>query len=254
VTVFSPTRDWDAATYDRVSDVQLRWGIEVLDRLGLRGDETVLDAGCGTGRVTRVLLERLPRGGVAAVDGSAAMVERARQSLPREVEVLRQDLLELQLDRPVDVVFSNAVFHWISDHDTLFRRLYAALRPGGRIHAQCGGEGNVERFHQRVEEVLSSAPFAEHVEGWRRPWYFSSAAEAERALGAAGFIGIECSLEPKLVTPDDTPAFLATVCLGAHLEQLPEDLREPFVQAVMERTGDPAALDYMRLNISARRP
>lgn len=250
----SRPRDWDAATYDRVSDVQLRWGIEVLDRLDLRGDETVLDAGCGTGRVTARLLERLPRGRVIAVDGSPAMVELARQNLPPEAEVLLQDLTRLELDEPVDVVFSTAVFHWIQDHELLFRRLHATMRPGGRLHAQCGGEGNVEDFLRQVDLVMAEAPFAEHLAGWRRPWLFSTPERAEAALAAAGFTAIECTLEPKRVIRKDSHGFLASVCLGAHLEALPDHLREPFVGAVVERTGGPVTLDYVRLNISARRP
>jgi trans-aconitate 2-methyltransferase len=91
------TRDWDAATYDRVSSPQVEWAGPVLDRLELRGDETVLDAGCGTGRVTAVLAQRLPRGRVIAVDGSPAMVAEARKRLPGDVDVRVADLLELTL-------------------------------------------------------------------------------------------------------------------------------------------------------------
>ncbi|MDQ4131321.1 MAG: methyltransferase domain-containing protein [Actinomycetota bacterium] len=125
--------DWDAATYDRVSDPQLGWGLELLDRLPLRGDEVVLDAGCGSGRVTRALLERLPGGRAIAVDASPAMVERARAALGSQARVLRGDLCELTLEEPVDAVFSNAVFHWIPDHARLFSRLRDVLRPGGRL-------------------------------------------------------------------------------------------------------------------------
>ncbi|MBA3328711.1 MAG: methyltransferase domain-containing protein, partial [Solirubrobacterales bacterium] len=118
---------------------------EVLHRLDLRGDETVLDAGCGSGRVTRMLLDRLPRGRVIAVDASPDMVGRAREELGPGADVRRADLatLRLQTAESVDAVFSNAVFHWVDDHDALFASLAGALRPGGRLVAQCGGEGNV---------------------------------------------------------------------------------------------------------------
>jgi trans-aconitate methyltransferase len=156
-------RDWDAATYDRVSDPQVEWALEVLDRLPLRGDETVLDAGCGSGRVTRLLLERLPRGRVVAVDAAPAMVEQARAALGDRATVLLADLAELELDEPVDAVFSNAVFHWVADHERLFTRLHAALRPGGRLVAQCGGEGNVERFLAVARAVAEEPPFADYL-------------------------------------------------------------------------------------------
>jgi trans-aconitate 2-methyltransferase len=138
-------RDWDASTYERVSGPQVEWAARVLHRLPLRGDETVLDAGCGSGRVTQMLLERLPRGHVVAVDAAPSMVEAARAALGDRATVLLSDLTELEVDEPVDAAFSNAVFHWIPDHARLFARIHAALRPGGRLIAQCGGAGNIAR-------------------------------------------------------------------------------------------------------------
>jgi len=242
------TRDWDAATYDRVSAPQVEWAEKVLERLPLRGDETVLDAGCGSGRVTRMLLDRLPRGHVVAVDSAPSMVEHARAALdPKRSTVLRADLTELSLDEPVDAVFSNAVFHWIADHDALFARLHAALRPGGRLVAQCGGRGNVERFHDAAKAVASAEPFASFLAGWEGPWNFAGAEETAERLERAGFIRVEAWLEPYPVTPPDPAGYLRTVCLGYHLEQLPEELRQPFVDAVRERCG--RKLDYVRLNL-----
>src|SRR5271165_5870613 len=135
-----PVREWDGASYDRISATMEKLGLEVLDRLELRGDEAVLDAGCGSGRITQALVERLPRGRVIAVDESESMVQAARARLGGRAEVRVIDLLELELDAPVDVVFSTATFHWIADHGRLFSRLRAALRTGGRLVAQCGGE------------------------------------------------------------------------------------------------------------------
>src|SRR5687767_13452615 len=127
-----PPRDWNAAAYERLSAPIEAMGRDVLDRLVLRGDETVVDAGCGTGRVTAALVERLPRGRVIAVDGSAAMVRKARERLPdARVDVRQADLLELDLGETVDAVLSTATFHWILDHDRLFGNLHAALAPGG---------------------------------------------------------------------------------------------------------------------------
>ena len=244
------TRDWDAATYDRVSAPQVEWAERVLERLPLRGGETVLDAGCGSGRVTQLLLERLPRGRVVAVDSAPSMVEHAREALdPARATVFRADLTELVLDDPVDFAFSNAVFHWIGDHDALFARLFAALRPGGRLVAQCGGEGNVERFHQAAKAVTLEQPYAEHLAGWEGPWNFASAEETAERLERAGFGEVETWLEPYPITPPDPSSYLRTVCLGHHLEQLPDELRAPFVEAVRERCG--SELDYVRLNMDA---
>jgi trans-aconitate 2-methyltransferase len=246
------TRDWDAATYDRVSDPQVEWAGEVLARLPLQGGETVLDAGCGSGRVTAMLLERLPAGRVIAVDSSRAMVAHARAALGDRATVLQANLTELELDDPVDAVFSNAVFHWIEDHDRLFERLFATLRPGGRLVAQCGGAGNVERFHRAAADVGAEPPYADYLAGWAGPWHFAGAEQTANRLRRAGFTEVETWLEPRPVAPPDPTGYLRSVCLGPHIERLPEALRTGYVEAVRDRCG--RELDYVRLNIDARRP
>jgi trans-aconitate 2-methyltransferase len=153
-------RDWDAATYDRVSDPQFAWALEQLARLELAGEEVILDAGCGSGRVTAELAGRVPRGRVYGVDVAPSMVEHARRALGAAATILCQDLVELELPEPVDVVFSNATFHWIGDHDALFAALHRAMKPGGRLLAQCGGLGNIDSFREIADAVAAERPFA----------------------------------------------------------------------------------------------
>ena len=139
-------RDWDAATYDRVSDPQLAWAREQLERLDLNGDEVVLDAGCGSGRVTALLADLVPRGRVYAVDVAPSMVAHAREALGDRATVFCQDLVELELPERVDAIFSNATFHWIHDHDALFAALHRTLlarRPARRAVRRA-------RQHRRV--------------------------------------------------------------------------------------------------------
>lgn len=249
------TRNWDAATYDRVADPQEEWGRGVLDRLELSGDETVLDAGCGSGRVTRVLLERLPRGRVIGVDASASMIEKAREELGERVKLIVSDLLQLELAEQVDAIFSNATFHWIIDHERLFERLLAALRPGGALEAQCGGIGNVAGFLRTVDAVSGDERFAPHLRGVAASsWNFASPGDTETRLRGAGFAEVRCWLEEHRVRPRDPKGYLRSVCLGPHMERLPEHMQGPFVDAVLEFETRPLTLDYVRLNISARRP
>jgi trans-aconitate 2-methyltransferase len=249
-----PTREWDAAVYDRVADPQEAWGREVLDRLPLDGGETVLDAGCGSGRVTELLLERLPRGRVVGVDASAGMVEQARARLGGRAELRVVDLTDLRLDREVDAVFSNAVFHWIADHERLFARLHAALRPGGRLAAQCGAQGNVKRVLDAVRGAYGEGDFADAERPPRGTWNFAGIRETEARLRAAGFADVEVWTAERPATPFDPRALLRTVVLGPHLERMAEPLRDRFVEAVLEQLGDPPVFDYVRLNIAARRP
>jgi trans-aconitate 2-methyltransferase len=244
-------REWDAETYDAVSDPQFEWGMEVLERLELRGDEVAVDAGCGSGRVTAELADRLPGGRVIAVDGSEAMVVKAKERLGERVDCLVCDLTELQLPEPVDLIFSTATFHWIGDHDLLFQRLRAALKPGGRLVAQCGGQGNVAAHGKAIAAVAADPNFGQHLGGARGLWNFASPEETEPRLGAAGFEGARCWLEPKPVQPARPLEFISTVTLGPVLDQLPPEKRQPFAEAVLEHEGDPLVLEYVRLNIEA---
>jgi trans-aconitate 2-methyltransferase len=246
----SPTRDWDARAYDRVADPMTRWGSTVLDRLPLRGDERVLDAGCGTGRVTEQLAERLPRGRVVALDGSASMVEAARERLARfgdRIEYVVADLgAPLPIAGQVDAILSTATFHWVPDHDALFANLAAVLTAGGWLVAQCGGAGNIASI-QRVLATIG--------DGWTGPVHFETPDATARRLAAAGFEAIECWLtdEPTRFEPGEPfETYLRTVVLGAHLERLPASEHDAFVRRVAEGIGSPV-IDYVRLNIVARR-
>ncbi len=248
----SATRDWDASSYHRVSVPHEEWARSVLDRLPLSGEETVLDAGCGSGRVTALLIERLPRGRVIAVDGSASMIEKVGETLRPGDRALVADLTEVELDEPVDAVFSSAVFHWVADHELLFRRLHAALKPSGRLAAQCGGAGNIDRLRRISDEVATREPFAPHFEGFESPWNYAGAEETEARLQAAGFTDVGCWLQPWTIEPAEPAEFLRTVCLGPQVDRLPAELRDPFVDAVIEAEPKPLQLEYVRLNIEAR--
>lgn len=247
-------REWDAETYDAVSDPQFEWGMEVLERLELRGDEVVVDAGSGTGRITAELAGRLPQGRVIAVDGSAAMVEKAKERLGERADYLVSDLVELALPEPVDLVFSTATLHWIPDHDALFRRLRAALKPGGRLVAQCGGQGNVAEHTRAIAAVAADPEYGQHLSGTKAPWNFASPEQTERRLRAAGFTDVRCWLEPKPVQPARPLEFISTVTLGPILDQLPEEKRKPFAEAVLAEEGQPLVLNYVRLNMEAWAP
>jgi trans-aconitate 2-methyltransferase len=245
--------DWDAATYDRVAAPQEEWGVKVIDRLELAGDETVLDAGCGSGRLTRHLVERLPNGRVIGVDASPSMIAKARERLGDSVELRNVNLLDLELPEPVDAVLSGATFHWIKDHDRLFARLHSALRPGGAIEAQCGGQGNVAEIENAILGLEGDERFSPYLRTLQSPWYFASVADTESRLERAGFGEIRCWLSDAPTTPPDPRAFLASSVVPVHLDALPEKLHDSFIDALLESVPRPLTLNYVRLNISARR-
>ena len=258
------SREWNAGSYDRVSGPQFAWGEEVVDELELDGSETVLDAGCGSGRVSELVLARLDEaagGRLICVDGSQAMVAEAQRRLGAGVKVVHSDLLELgvgDLGGPVDALISTATFHWLLDHDALFTRVLEWLRPGGRMRAQCGGEGNTARFYSIATEVSRREPYAAHIGAMPQIHNFASAEETAARLERLGFSDVECWLQPRDTQPEEPREFIHTVCLGPHVDALPEQLRGPFVDDVFalwsERDGGEPVLDYVRLNIKARRP
>jgi trans-aconitate 2-methyltransferase len=184
------------------------------------------------------------------------MLARARKELdPARADVREADLAHLRLagGERVDAVFSNAVFHWIADHAALCSSLARALRPGGRLSAQCGGAGNVAAVHAAALGAAADAGVAERLHGWSGPWNFATPEDTEARLRAAGFTAADCWLQSWPVQVDDPRTYLETVCLGPHLERLEAGDRGRFLDAVMARLGDAPTLDYVRLNIVATR-
>jgi trans-aconitate 2-methyltransferase len=263
-------REWDSTSYHRLSDRQFGWGLKVLERFSLRGDETVLDAGCGSGRVTAELASCLPRGRLIAVDLSENMVHSAREHLGTRVgpaapgraaiALACADLAALPFLGAFDLIFSTATFHWVKDHERLFRSLFQALKPGGRLEAQCGGGPNLARLRRRASALMAQPPYARFFVDWQDPWNYADPDLTPRRLRAAGFLDVESWLEPaafKLTTAEEYRQYLATVTLHRHVARITDaDLRDRFLTDLAQQAiSDPDfELDYWRLNIRARKP
>lgn len=254
---------WDAKAYHQVSNPQFEWGKRVLDRLVLRGDETVVDVGCGTGRLTALLADRLPRGRVIAADRDAGMIAEARAHLAPFGD--RVDFMVVSaLDLPrleADAIFSTATFHWITDHDALFRALFGALRPCGVLVAQCGGGKNLARVLSRLDRILDEPEIAPYFAGAPEPWFYATAEDTAARMRSAGFVDVDTSLTPA-PTPfahrDQFRTFCDRVILGQRLGPLrDEGLRASVVERIVEAAAHddpPFVLDYERLNMQGRRP
>jgi trans-aconitate methyltransferase len=259
------SREWDSTAYDRISAPQFSWGKKVLDRVSLRGDERLLDAGCGTGKLTGELLTLLPRGHVVAVDLSENMLRTAGENLQvrfgSRIRFVAADLEHLPFDRAFDGIFSTAAFHWVSDHNLLFASLYRALRPGGWLVAQCGGAGNLDRFLASVAALSKSSRYRAYVGDTHDWWTFADPATTAKRLAAVGFQHIDTSLEPAPTRFDNAIQFVefaSKVILHRLLEHFPDDhTRQQFmgeIAALASKTDPPFELDYWRLNLAGRKP
>lgn len=259
------SREWNSAAYDRISTPQFSWGKRVLERVALRGDELILDAGCGTGKLTAEILSQLPQGRVIGLDLSRNMITTARENLasrfPSQIFFLAADLQCLPFNSVFGGIFSTAAFHWVPDHDLLFRNLYQALRPGGWLVAQAGGLGNLDRLLNRVEKLSQHPKYAAHLRHYQYPWVYPDPnTEAER-LRNAGFEDIEAGLEPaptRFASASDFTEFVSNVILHRLLPYLPApEARKAFLLTLADRAAadtPPYELDYVRLNLRARRP
>jgi trans-aconitate 2-methyltransferase len=243
--------EWDAGLYDSLPLPHTAWGAQAIKRLALRGDETVLELGSGTGRDAERLLAALPEGRVIAVDGSQQMLDELGARLGdcgERLRVVHADLREpLHLDEEADAAFSVATLHWLPDHSVVFESIARALRPDGRLVAEAGGEGNIAVFRRALKDVSG--------EDGSEVWKFAGVDETVARLEAAGFTEIEVRLVPdpaEFERGDQLEAYIATVMLGVHLRELPEAERRPFVSAVAAGLDEPV-IDYVRLQISATR-
>jgi trans-aconitate 2-methyltransferase len=236
------------------------WGMAVLQTLSLKGNERVLDAGCGSGRLTEELLKRLPAGEVVALDFSPKMLEQARERLARfgeRVEFVHANLEQFELADGVDGIFSNAAFHWVPDHAAMYRSLHSALKAGGWLAAQFGGVGNLAQTLQRAHEVAELAPFRQYLQGVEAGPHFEDTASTRERMEAAGFQVSEAKLHtvvPRFERRERYEAFLATVVLRHPVATLPEELRQSFLQEISDRTHAAEgaySLDYVRLTVRA---
>lgn len=156
--------------------------------------------------------------------------------------------------RLVDAVLSTATFHWVPEHERLFANLHAALKPGGRLVARCGGHGNVAEVKQAGFAAAPEQRFAAYFDGWRSDWTFATPEATERRLHGSGFTDVSCWLGRVDVDQGDAAGDLSAICLGSFLARFAAELREPFVAAALERLPDPLEIGFARLNILARRP
>jgi trans-aconitate methyltransferase len=260
--------NWDASTYHRISDAQESWGHETIEYRKWKGNETVLDAGCGSGRLTKILSIKVPHGKVIAVDSDLSMVRLAKENLVKfsNIEFTHMDISEIKLEEKVDVVFSNAVLHWILNHKKVFERFCQILNRDGQLLIQCGGYGNLAKTLSILNKVSKSKEFYNYFCNnkdeniWNQTWYFAKKEDTEKILKEIGFRNIQVFIEnkePKFRNKEEYFLFIKTIVLIPYLKYLPNDLlKDKFAKSVVEEIETNAKelqwkLDFVRQNINA---
>lgn len=256
---------WDAADYAANSSAQYQWGSELIAQLGLRGHEDVLDLGSGDGKLTAMIANQLSTGSVAGVDASAQMVALAQQrwgDMPN-VTFAQADAQQLAFRETVDVVFSNAVLHWVPDHPAVLVGMYRALRPGGRIVLQMGGAGNCARFIEAVDRVRATSRWQRFFRDFSFPWSFNTEADYNRWLDEAGLVAHRIDTVHKDMchdSPEQLAGWMRSTWLP-YLQCVPKAERAAFVASVVDAylravPADAAGhthVDMVRLEVTAEK-
>jgi trans-aconitate 2-methyltransferase len=253
---------WDARTYDKVSsNVQVQWGRKLLEKRRWIGNEIVMDAGAGSGNLTKILADKVPQGQIYAVDADPCMVQQAKSNLSscRNVQVIHSSMINVDLPIEVDVIFSNAALHWILDQERVYSQFWKLLKPNGELLIEYGAHGNIERPLSVIFKIIRSDQFKEHFADWKQSWYFPKPDETERLLQNARYRDIQVNLS-KLTTPfsdrEGFAIFVKTVIMKPFLGYLPDAKKGQFLDAFLneiERSGLTWSLDYMRLGVFARK-
>ncbi len=254
---------WDARTYDKVSsNVQLEWGRKLLEKRRWVGNEIVIDAGAGSGNLTKILADKVPNGKVYAVDADSNMVQEAKSNLSgcRNVQVMQSSMNKVNLPTELDIIFSNAALHWVLDQEGVFLHFWKLLKPNGELLIDYGGQGNLERPLSVIFKIMQSEQFKESFANWKQSWYFPKPDETERLLQKVGFKEIQVDLSSQIISFSDRQSFatfVRTVIMKPFLGYLPDaNRKEQFIDAFLnmfEGQGWPWSLEFMRLTISARK-
>ena len=239
----SPTSHakWNAADYAANSAAQHAWARELIAKLDLRGDERVLDVGCGDGKVTAELARAVPCGAVTGIDASPEMIEFARTtfspSAASNLDFQVMDARQIQFDRKFDLVFSSSVLHWVDDHPAFLRGAAAALKPGGRLHVSCGGKGNAQDVFLALRPEMRRSCWAPFFRRMAKPYFFYTPGDYQKWLPKFGFIARHIGLAPKDAVydgPEKFTAWFRTTWLP-YTQRVPEKLQEEFIAAVTQR-------------------
>jgi trans-aconitate 2-methyltransferase len=232
---------WDAEEYARNSAAQLGWARELIGKLRLTGGESVLDIGCGDGKVTAELARSVPRGNVIGIDSSEAMIGSARAAFPAaaqgNLEFRLMDARALSFEGRFDVAFSNATLHWVKDHRPVLRGVARSLKSAGRVLFQMGGRGNGEEIFAAAYDMIASGNWKAYFKDFEFPWGFHAPQEYEKWCAEAGLITRRVELIPKDMIQKGNEGLAGWVRTTwmPYTGRVPKERRESFIREAVDR-------------------
>ncbi len=243
------TYSWNAKDYERNSEAQQRWARELIAKLNLTGVENILDIGCGDGKVTVELASIANCGSVVGVDNSRQMIDLAKEKYTQNqqpnLSFQVMDAGDLSFDACFDVVFSNAVLHWVKNHKPVMEGVYRSLRVGGKILLQMGGKGGAEDLLSVIDEVKATNEWAQYFHEFEFPYNFMSVDQYQVLLNDAGFSINRLELIPKDMTHDGRSGlegWIRTTWLP-YTERIPKENRKAFIEEICSKYLDKVPLD-----------
>ena len=257
------TFEFDGEKYKKASEHQKEWGNDLIAQMRLRGDETILDLGCGDGVLTERLAQSVPGGAVLGVDASRGMIETARRIERENLRFIQMDINDLDFEEQFDIIYSNAALHWVKDHELLLKNSLRALKSGGRIYWNFAGAGTCAAFNDITRGIIQKPEYADFFTGFEWPWVMLPAGEYERMARAAGFTAIRIEEENKdrcFADADELTGWIDQPSIVPFLHEVPEEKKERFRQEVITemlgRTRQPDGTyfeTFRRINICAQR-
>ncbi|MDI6874679.1 class I SAM-dependent methyltransferase [Candidatus Solincola sp.] len=259
---------WDAEDYRHFSSQQKKWGRELMDKLRLRGDEHILDLGCGDGMLAAELAERVPRGSVLGVDISPEMINHACRSYPpsRYPNLAWEvaDASRLDFYERFDIVFSNAVLHWVRDQSAALRGIARALKTGGILLAQMAGRGNAAEVARVLVSLMASERWSTYFHDMEIPYLFLHPEEYVPLLEEAGLDPVRVELMEKDMVhrgKEGMAGWIRSTWLP-FTQRIPEERREEFISELVDgylRDFPPdeeglVHVQAIRLEVEARKP
>jgi len=263
--VQSPHR-WNPEGYSKSSSAQYEWAMALIEGISLRGDERILDIGCGDGRISAHLARLVPEGSVVGLDSSADMICYARSAFSgiHSLSFQLGDASSLPFEEEFDLAVSFACLHWIADQLPVLEGVRRSLVPGGRFVMQCGGRGNAARVFDLTDELTALPQWRSYLSGFPFPYHFYLPEDYRVWLAQAGLLCSRAELVGREMVhqgQEGLEGWIRNTWLP-YTERLPDRLRGGFVSGIAAAYLERYPLDELgrshvqmvRLEVEADRP